>query len=336
MESSQSRQQGGGGIALTVTPKSSAFFSGETLEFAITFKNTRPRQYYYSSSSTSNSNHHQVPSARHPYQQHGKHLSTSSINLASLTSSSASVPSSAPPSRSAFAHHHHHHHHHQQHHSLSSGTTPTPSPSRSYADLSAFASPDNRSGDSSHIVLPERKGIIGTPLGLASTSTSTSTSASTSTPTTSPTQHLRRPNSFNHHHLTPPNSLPRPSPSDNYHASTSTSLYPSKRLPSARHRKNDYSVAGITTDGDGDYLANGSLSSSSANDDIHGGGVSDLSSQLAGMAILQQREGSSGAVDEEAVMNAQPFVERYKRQGDALQSRYPSINTNGSWRSKFR
>lgn len=333
MESSQSRQQGGGGggIALTVTPKSSAFFSGETLEFAITFKNTRPRQYYYSS----NSSNHQVPtphsaqSARHPYQQHGKHLSTSSINLASSTSSSASVPSSAPPSRSAFAHHHHHLQQHQQS-SLSSGTTPTPSPSRSYADLSAFASPDNRSGNSSHIVLPERKGIIGTPLGLASTSTSTST------PTTSPTQHLRRPNSFNHHHLTPPNSLPRPSPSENNHASTSTSLYPSKRLPSARHRKNDYSVAGITTDGDGDYLPNGSLSSSAGNDDIHGGGVSDLSSQLAGMAILQQREGSSGTADEEAVMNAQPFVERYKRQGDALQSRYPSINTSGSWRSKFR
>lgn len=297
-----------GGIQLTVTPKSSAFFSGEPLEFAITFRNTRPRvqqqQQQYGAPSTPHSASPSTSSGRSAH--HAKHLSTSSLLHRS------GGPSSAPPSRSAFAPSLYLQ---QEHHSSSNA----PSPSRSYTDLSTFASPDNRSGSSSHIVLPERRGIIGTPLALASTSTSTST------PTTSPTQHLRRPASYNQYANIPPQA----------DAPREGSLYPSKRLPSARHRKNDYSVASITDDPNSvahPYSPNG------AHDDLLAAGVSDLSSQLAGMAVLQQREGSiTNDVDEEAVLNAQPFVEQYKRQGGALQqSRYPSINTDTSWRSTFR
>lgn len=307
---SRNTQNGNGGIQLTVTPKSSAFFSGETLHFAITFRNTRPRQQqhvpqYSNAPPTPHSAQSSNASTSRRPSSHGKHLSTSALQYQSHSSGA----SSAPPSRSAFPQALHHQH-------AISGSA---SPSRSYTDLSIFASPDNRSGSSSHIVLPERKGIIGTPLGLASSSTTTST------PVTSPTQHLRRPYSFNQVTPPPPQSAP---------TRDASSLYPNKRLPGARHRKNDYSVAGLSDDPTATSAGNCPPSNSIPNDDLIG--VSDLSSQLAGMAILQQREGSlNDDGDEDAVMNAQPFVEQYKRQADALQNRYPSIVTNGSWRSAF-
>jgi hypothetical protein len=293
---SYSRQQGSGGIQLTVTPASSAFFSGEVLEFKITFKNTRPRVQHNHQSSAGTSS-----SSTHPYQHHAKHQSTSSL----------AIPASAPAgaARSVFAHQQHQHH-------LTPPGTATASPSRSYADLSAFASHDNRSGTSSHIVLPERKGIIGTPLGLASSGSGTSSLVL-------PTQYLRR-------------GINAPIPT-----SSSRNLYPNKRVPSARHKKNDYSVAGANGDSSDHVPGFASPAASNYMDDGYdqaSSGVSDLSSQLAGMALLHQRDGSileDGEEDAAAIVDAQPFVEKYKRQGDALQSRFPSFVSNGSMRSKL-
>lgn len=239
---------------MTVTPASSAFFSGEPLVFEIKFTNTRsPRP----SSSTGPSS----STSLYPPTTRGHARAASSI-----------LASSAPASRSTFP--------------SSTLATPTASPARSYLDLSAT----NASGTSSHIVLPERRGVVGSSLAISGTN-----SRSTSpfyTKRAGPSQAL--------------------SPSQTIQEQQAASLYAEKRLPTVRHKKNDYSIA----------IHNGAYDM--AQEDEADDGVSDLSSQLAGQAILHERESSGEA--EVGVIDARPFVEQYKRQGDALTGRAPSYS----------
>ena len=65
-----------------------------------------------------------------------------------------------------------------------------------------------------------------------------------------------------------------------------------------------------------------------AEEDQDDGGVSDLSSQLAGQAILHERESSVEV--EDGILDARPYVEQYKRRGDALGERIPSIGRRGA------
>lgn len=348
MDASSTSQHGG--IQLTVTPTSSAFFSGETLEFTITFRNTRPRYSVatstrpssssflpplstqlpsqaasypstpaaprpyantssvagLSASASANANASpSAPSTSHPGFSHTKHLSTSSLNV---NNGYPSAATSAPASHSGFPLSPYRPNH----------TPSTSVASRSFADLSTFASTDNRLGSSTHIILPERKGIIGTPLALTSSS-----SQSVSTPNSSPKHYLRgaanaistssSPQSTTNSRVTNPHS----------------SLYSSKRIPHTRHKKNDYSIAGPSARRDnGEELLDSSL-------DDPNGGVSDLSSQLAGMALLQEREGDSLEGDADAMVDAQPFVDQYKRNGDMLFNRFPSSTSSGPMRSEY-
>ena len=237
-----------GGIALTVTPASSAFFSGEPLVFEVKFTNTRPPR---PSSS-------RAPSV-YPSAGRGHARAASSI-----------LASSAPASRSTFP--------------TSTLATPTASPARSYLDLSST----NSSGTSSHIVLPERRGVVGSYPALSAT-----------TPRSASPLYAKRASSSR-----------AISPVQTIQEQPAASLYAEKRLPGARHKKNDYSVALH----DGAYAI--------AQEEEADEGVSDLSSQLAGQAILHERESSGEA--EVGIIDARPFLEQYKRQGEALNGRIPS------------
>lgn len=241
-----------GGVALTITPASSAFFSGESLVFEVKFTNTRtPR----SSSSTATS--------AYPARGHAR-------------AQSSALAASAPASRSTFP--------------SSSLATPTASPARSYLDLSTNV---NSSGTSSHIILPERKGVVGSSLAIGA-----------HTPRSASPLHVRRPG--------PSRPL---SPSQVIQEQRAASLYAEKRIPGPRHKKNDYSIAIQDA-------AHGLAQEVEENE-----GVSDLSSQLAGQAILHERESSGEG--EAGILDARPYIDHYRTQDHYLNDRKPSYTKYG-------
>ena len=243
------------GLSVTVTPSDSAFFAGESASFTITFANTKPPRPGGSSRSATPSS---AKSSGYP----GPSASTLH-GSGHRTSSSVYAVGGISASGSA-------------------------SPSTSFIDL------NNALASSSHIVLPERQGNIGSPLAYAPSSRVSSSLGPSLSPI-SVRQGLA---------ASPLSQSPlRPSPS--------RALYSSKRVPLLpRHKKNDYSVAVSLGEEKGVF---------DSEDGEDGSGVSDLSSQLAGLALLQER--GSISASEEPEVDAQPYIEQYKRNEEAVFSK---------------
>lgn len=223
-------------ISVTLEPASSAFFAGELMEWRITFKNERPPKQ-------------PIPS------QHGRqvphrhsHRSVSSVYSAPASRANFDGVEGFQDGRVTNTLKQH-----PAHQTIISPLTPTsrPSSSRSYFDV------NNSSSTSTHIVLPERKGIIGSPLKSARRSISST---------------LVSPQ-YRHDAPTP--------------ATSGSNLTAVKAL---QHKKNDYSVA-ISHDDAFQTNPRRVTSFGLLTDEAEGeDGVLDLSSQLAGMALLRQRE----------------------------------------------
>lgn len=295
----------GGGVTLTVTSAASAFFSGEKLEFSITFTNTRtPSSSRRVLASDGVGNGGVTLNPRHTSSNRYGHKTTQSVY-------------SAPASRQTFS---------PVvsddgvHNSNSSGGESLPTPrlvspgagglgtagtGRSYIDLT------NSSATSSHLVLPERQGIIGTPLALLpSSSRSSSPATTTSFPSRShsPIDPRRRPA----HGPQSTSSRSHPAAAQQQQQQQQAALYSQKRLPTtAKHKKNDYSVAISSYDGN----PSGRLDAQGDND-VDEEGVSDLSSQLAGLALLQER-GSRFDSPEASPIDPLPYVDEYRRKSEA-------------------
>lgn len=204
-------------------------------------------------------------------------------------------PSSAPPSKSSFV----------------PGNI-TPSSAKTFVDLT------NSKASSTHIVVPERKGVIGTPLSL---SRPISRASSPSKPSALSTPPLHTPPPETLGNLRPPNGRP------------GHLLYPSKRQAAAGHKKGDYSVA-LSSSPYADELGERDAEV----DDPESIGVSDLSSQLAGIALLQER-GSAVADPNEVLLEEETSfaVDQYKKHGnDLIHQQQGHVATSNGRRGTLR